>query len=332
MFGVTVDTGNPSRAATGITASNERPSTRVICIPGMVDSSPIFVGGCLHRHEDLWEDARLDRNGHLLWTYTPPGIDGWEGSAQITKGSPAATRRGARLRRSLTASPQAELADARRRPAAAGGHHHARSDPREARDGAQHLGAACARNHRRLHRRRAALPGSRCLDRPGQRSDRPRLERPLLGPARDYRAGQLPDSGRGDLGPGRRGGRARNGPDPGRDGERAVRGKTAWGDSVLELSPDAGEPVGELVAAEPGGSTRRRRPLLDRAGARARCRRTPYGIQGGRMCSCGLIEIEPDAGGADAPLPGRAVDVHGAGRPGAGTCSSRRPRARPPTA
>ena len=94
-------------------------------------------------------------------------------------------------------------------------------------------------------------------------------------------------------------------------GNAPYDGKTAWGDSVLELSPDAGELVGELDAAEPGGAQlRRRRPRLDRTGARARRRRTALRHPGREGRTPAAHRHRPDGGGADAAHPRRAVDVH----------------------
>ncbi|HSD01624.1 MAG TPA: PQQ-binding-like beta-propeller repeat protein, partial [Gaiellales bacterium] len=91
LFGVTPDRQNDFRGHTGITASNVTTLARTsIDVPGTVDSSPIFVAGRFVVTTSYGKTIALDRRGHILWTYTPPGIDAWEGSAQITNASPAA--------------------------------------------------------------------------------------------------------------------------------------------------------------------------------------------------------------------------------------------------
>jgi hypothetical protein len=91
LFGVTPDRRNDYGGATGITASNVTAlARRSIGVPGTVDSSPIFVSGRFVVTTSYGKTVALNRRGHIVWTYTPPGVDGWEGSAQITNASPAA--------------------------------------------------------------------------------------------------------------------------------------------------------------------------------------------------------------------------------------------------
>src|SRR4051812_38062168 len=91
LFGVPPDRRNDFQAPTGITAGNVTTLARVsIGVPGTVDSSPISAGGRFVVTTSYGKTLALDRHGRILWTYTPPGIDGWQGSSQITNASPAA--------------------------------------------------------------------------------------------------------------------------------------------------------------------------------------------------------------------------------------------------
>jgi hypothetical protein len=91
LFGVSPDRRNDFGGPTGITASNVTTlARRSIDVPGTVDSSPISVGARFVVTTSYGKTVALNRRGHILWTYTPPGIDGWQGSAQITNASPAA--------------------------------------------------------------------------------------------------------------------------------------------------------------------------------------------------------------------------------------------------
>ncbi len=96
LYGVTRDRAN-------VTSAGARP-TRLrrlrLNVAGTVDSSPIYlhavrVGGA---RRDVFvvtttygRTLALDAaRGRVLWTFTPAGIERWEGSAQITNAAPAA--------------------------------------------------------------------------------------------------------------------------------------------------------------------------------------------------------------------------------------------------
>jgi hypothetical protein len=90
-----------STAATGITAADVGHLRRIaVALPGTVDSSPIFlhavrIAGASHdvfvMTTTYGRTVAMDaHSGALLWTFTPTGIAGWSGSAQITNASPAA--------------------------------------------------------------------------------------------------------------------------------------------------------------------------------------------------------------------------------------------------
>ena len=98
-FGYDAARGNaaPSGIAAGTLAKLTR---RQIAIDGTVDSSPIFLKGVAVRgkqHDTLFvtttygKTLALDaKSGKVLWRFTPPGLDGWAGSAQITTATPIA--------------------------------------------------------------------------------------------------------------------------------------------------------------------------------------------------------------------------------------------------
>jgi glucose dehydrogenase len=82
IFGFTPDRANTSGAPTRITAANADSLKRTtIDVPGTVDSSPIYVGGRFVVTTSYGKTLALDRDGHILWTYVPPGLAEWEGSA-----------------------------------------------------------------------------------------------------------------------------------------------------------------------------------------------------------------------------------------------------------
>ena len=159
-----------------------------VTLPGTVDSSPIYV------HAATVEGATHDvivvtttygktlaidaDSGRILWTFTPPGYDGFAGSAQITNAAPLAdpdhqlrlrrlaerARPQARARRTATRGPRGRLA----------GEHHARRHAREGRARAQHRRRLPDRHDGRLHRRHTAVSGARRRDRPRKRPHRAR--------------------------------------------------------------------------------------------------------------------------------------------------------------
>ena len=101
MFGYVPARTSDGPASTGITAANARDlQRRQVRLPGTVDSSPIYlrqvtVGGAPHDvflvtttyGKTLAVDAAT---GAILWTFTPSGYDSWAGSRQITTAAPVA--------------------------------------------------------------------------------------------------------------------------------------------------------------------------------------------------------------------------------------------------
>jgi PQQ-like domain len=104
-FGLDPQRSDSSERASGITSANvAHLHRRRVALPGIVDSSPIYlraalVGGGAHETivvtttygKTLAIDART---GRILWTFTPPGYDSWLGSAQFTTASPLADPNG----------------------------------------------------------------------------------------------------------------------------------------------------------------------------------------------------------------------------------------------
>jgi len=100
-FGLNPQRADVSEDATGITAANvARLRNLSVALPGTVDSSPIYLHGASVRgatHNTILATTIYGRTlaidadtGRILWTFTPPGIAGWAGSAQITTASPVA--------------------------------------------------------------------------------------------------------------------------------------------------------------------------------------------------------------------------------------------------
>ncbi len=296
LFGVTPDRGNDFRAPTGITAANVTTLTRVsIDVPGTVDSSPIFVGGRFVVTTSYGKTIALDRHGRTLWTYTPPGIDGWAGSAQITNASPAADPDGEHV---YAVSPDGVV------------HKLSLADGSEVTSGGwpvtitrdpthEKLGTALNISGRLLLATTGGYIGDAppyqghvvSIDRESGRiahvwnalcSDRHEIIEPSSCADSDAaiwaRAGAVVEPGTGRI--------------LVATGNAPYDGQTAWGDSVLELSPDAGELVGswtppnqeELNSGDVDlGSTA---PALVR-GVDGRL----YGVQGGKDGLLRLIDI-----------------------------------------
>jgi outer membrane protein assembly factor BamB len=100
-FGFDAARHNAAGTTGGITAANVATlHRRQVQLDGTVDSSPIYlagvdVGGA--RHDTLFvtttygKTLAIDaRSGRILWRYVPPGFDGWAGTAQITNTTPVA--------------------------------------------------------------------------------------------------------------------------------------------------------------------------------------------------------------------------------------------------
>jgi hypothetical protein len=100
-FGYDAARHNSAPATGGITAANlGRLRRRQVPLDGTVDSSPIYLTGVQVRgaRRDVFvvtttygKTLAIDAgSGKILWRYVPPGIDGWAGSAQITTATPVA--------------------------------------------------------------------------------------------------------------------------------------------------------------------------------------------------------------------------------------------------
>jgi hypothetical protein len=100
MFGYDPARTNVDPRPTGVTAASvARLRRRVVALPGTVDSSPIFLHGVRigGRRRDAFfmtttygRTLALSPAGRILWTFTPPGYASVAGSAQITTATPAA--------------------------------------------------------------------------------------------------------------------------------------------------------------------------------------------------------------------------------------------------
>ena len=255
-------------------------------------------------------------SGRRLWEFTPSSYSRLAQSPQITNAAPARRPPRRRRLRRVAGRPHPP---ARARDGEAGlvGRDHAGREAREDRLAAQPRGGPPDRRDRRLHRRRAALPGPRRHDRAEDRPDPARLELALLQPARADRsarpaaratrrsgAGTPPSSSRAPAACSSRPATRLERPhELGRQRARALGRR-------LAAAP-------ELDAVEPGGArAHRRRSRLHRrrrscrGGSRSRAART-------RACTCSTCEAE-----RDGPRRRRA--------PGASSRTCRR-RAAPPS-
>ena len=101
QFGWNAASSGAFPAATGVTAANAASlAVRQVQLDGTVDASAIYLRGvtvngssvdALFVTTSYGKTIALDAaSGAVLWEYTPPGYSGWVGTAQITNSTPAA--------------------------------------------------------------------------------------------------------------------------------------------------------------------------------------------------------------------------------------------------
>jgi outer membrane protein assembly factor BamB len=91
-FGYDAARSNVFAADTGITAENvSRLRRDQVSLPGTADSSAIFVRGRLVLTTSYGKALAIDaESGDILWTFVPEGVERWEGTSQITQSTPVA--------------------------------------------------------------------------------------------------------------------------------------------------------------------------------------------------------------------------------------------------
>jgi outer membrane protein assembly factor BamB len=101
MFGWDVARSSAPDVATGIDAGNVSSLVRQqVELEGIVDASVIYLHDVRVKgapHDVFFMTTTYGKTiavdaaeGTILWTYTPPGFDGWKGTAQITTSTPVA--------------------------------------------------------------------------------------------------------------------------------------------------------------------------------------------------------------------------------------------------
>jgi outer membrane protein assembly factor BamB len=101
QFGFDSARSNAPASATGISAANVATLVRQqVKLDGVVDSSAVYLRGVTVEgaaHDTFFVTTSYGRTiavdaatGAVLWEYVPPGIAGWEHTAQITTAAPAA--------------------------------------------------------------------------------------------------------------------------------------------------------------------------------------------------------------------------------------------------
>jgi hypothetical protein len=91
VFGYDAARTNVYDEDTGITAENlGRLKRTQVPLPGTADSSPIFIPPNRFVVDTAYgRTIAVDsESGKILWTFTPDGIESWEGTSQITQSSP----------------------------------------------------------------------------------------------------------------------------------------------------------------------------------------------------------------------------------------------------
>lgn len=256
QFGFDAARQNSPSASTGITAANVGKLVRQqVKLDGISDSNAIYLRGVTiagATHDAFFVTTSYGRtiaidaaNGTVLWEYVPPGIAGWDRSAQITTAAPAADP----SRRFLyAASPDGKI------------HKLAVADGTEVTTGAWPATITLDPKHEKIGpglnvtaRYVIATTGGYIGDIPPYQghvatidratgrlvhvfnalcSDRPRLLVP--GECHDQDGGAIWGRGGAVVEPG-------SGKLLVATGNGPYNGRTDWGDSVLELSPDAGK-------------------------------------------------------------------------------------------
>ena len=100
QFGYDAARSNAPAGSTGITAANVGSLVRQqVKLDGIADSNAVYLGGAAiggSRHDAFFVTTSYGRaeafdadTGSVLWEYAPPGIAGWEHTAQITASAPA---------------------------------------------------------------------------------------------------------------------------------------------------------------------------------------------------------------------------------------------------
>lgn len=245
LFGVDPARSNVNSEATGITAANvNHLARRQVRLPGTADSSAIYVPpGLVVVTTSYGKVVAIDpRSATIRWTFTPDGIQAWEGTGQITQSSPAYlngfvysyspdgrvhkldTRNGSEIRSddwptSITKDPVHEksapaLNVAGGRVLAATGGYFGDAPPYQG-----HVVAIDADSGRIVN-----VFNALCSDRGGLLLDP--VTCPQSGAAIWGRGGVVVEPGSGDL--------------LVSTGNAEWDGNRYWGDSVLELAPDAG--------------------------------------------------------------------------------------------
>jgi outer membrane protein assembly factor BamB len=88
--------GNAARngwlSSTGITAANVGSLRRQqVELPGTLDSAPIYLNGVFYATTSYGRTVAVDAaTGRIRWSFTPPGYASWAGSARITNMAPTA--------------------------------------------------------------------------------------------------------------------------------------------------------------------------------------------------------------------------------------------------
>jgi hypothetical protein len=259
QFGWDVESSGASTAPTGISAANIASlQRRQVHLDGRVDASAIYLRGVTvkgSRHDTFFvtttygRTIALDAGGGVLWEYTPAKFSTWGGTAQITNSTPAAdpdrqhiyaaapdgtiqklsiSDGHAEWSTPITLLPRREkIASAlkvfRGRVIAVTSGYIGDRPPYQG-----HVAILDAQSGKLLH-----VWNSLCSDRAGllQPDSCTATRSAIWG-----RAGALIDSKTGDLFVA-----TGNGP---------YNGKTNWGDSVIELDPDATKVLGNYTPAD----------------------------------------------------------------------------------
>jgi outer membrane protein assembly factor BamB len=245
-FGVDAARSDVFPGATGIGRGNVATLRRQqVTLPGTVDSSAVFAERRFFVTTSYGKAIAIDaQSGKIVWTFTPEGIEQWEGTSQITQASPVLDPDSPYL---YSVSPDGRV------------HKLSRGDGREVRDGSWPTIVSLDPAHEKIAPALNLAGNLIYVATGGYFGDAPPYQGHVVALDRDSgrivnvfntlcsdREGLLdpatcPESGSAIWG---RGGVVVE-PHTGNllvaTGNGEWNGTTHWGDSLLELSPDAGQ-------------------------------------------------------------------------------------------
>ncbi len=251
-------------------------------LDGTVDSSPIYVHGLLVVTTTYGRtEAIAAATGAVRWRFTPPGYSSWAGSAQITTATPVADPTEKWI---YAASPGGRIYKLSASTGRAAWSVSITKLPSREKiaSALNYANGHVIADYRRLHRRPAAVPGSRRGHRRGERPAPAGVEFAVLEPRRADRAEHVRRKRLRHLGPLRRGRRSVDGRSPRGHRKRSVERDDELGRRGAPAGAGREPPARQLHADGHGPAEQLRpRPWLHVAGRPRRRASSPRAARTG---------------------------------------------------